>query len=312
MKERTAREIMSNYPYPVASSFVRLRTDECLDPGPLRLKYILATAEAVARFFGIITLCECREYIERTNTTSPKSLGNDFAQMFRRPSWGSWMHISREGLKWLRSEEETLCCTELTGFYLDDKGKESESIQALGKLLTVRNQLSHDKIKAMLPHHFSELCEQTGPLLDEVLEAMAFLLDYELTYISQIEVQKRRKHEANFLHRLKVINGHSDDFHGGRNQLHTYMDSSSMVLRNIDSSEYLNIDPLLIYEDAAGKAPDIFFYNGMKKPESAEYAACKHGGGFNSADAVHCADIAEELAAFLGYFSGSEGTADVA
>lgn len=58
MKERYAREIISNFPYPIASYFVRLRTDECLDPGPLRLKYILATAETIGRFLGMITLCQ--------------------------------------------------------------------------------------------------------------------------------------------------------------------------------------------------------------------------------------------------------------
>jgi len=312
MKERYAREIMSSFPYPVASSFVRLRTDECLDPGPLRLKYILATAEAIARFCGIIALCECREYIERTGSVPPKSLGNDFSRMFQRPSWGSWMHFAREGLKWLKAEDEKLCCAEITDFYLDSKGKESEAVQALGKLLTFRNQLSHDKIKAMHPHHFSELCDQTYPLLEAVLEAMDFLLDYELVFISQIEVHKRRKHEADFLHRLKVINGHSDDFHGGRDHRTSFMESGNMVLRNIDTAEYLNLDPLLVYEDAAGKAPDIFFYNGMKKPQSAEYAACKHGGGFGSADSAAVNDIAEELEALLSHFGLSREIEHVA
>jgi hypothetical protein len=34
MKERYARDITSHFPYPIAAPFARLRTDECLDPGP--------------------------------------------------------------------------------------------------------------------------------------------------------------------------------------------------------------------------------------------------------------------------------------
>ena len=37
MKDRYAREIINGFPYPIAAMFVKLRTDECLDPGPNRL-----------------------------------------------------------------------------------------------------------------------------------------------------------------------------------------------------------------------------------------------------------------------------------
>ncbi len=34
MKDRYTREIINGFPYPIAAMFVKLRTDECLDPGP--------------------------------------------------------------------------------------------------------------------------------------------------------------------------------------------------------------------------------------------------------------------------------------
>lgn len=89
MKERYIREIIEGFPYPIAAVFVRLRTDECLDPGSLRLKYILATAEAIARFLGVVALVECRDYLEERGGTPSLTLSVDFVARFRRITWGN-------------------------------------------------------------------------------------------------------------------------------------------------------------------------------------------------------------------------------
>lgn len=86
----------------------------------------------------------------------------------------------------------------LAEVYFDRRSKQSPAAQALGELLTLRNSLNHDKIKAMYPHEFRALCEDAYPRLETVLEALETLLDYELTFVSQIEVLKRRKKDPSY------------------------------------------------------------------------------------------------------------------
>jgi hypothetical protein len=304
MKERYVREVIEGFPYPISTVFVRLRTDECLDPGPLRLKYILATAEAISRFLGVLVLCECRDHIEQQGGILPASLSTDFVSRFGRITWGNWLHFAREGLKWLhQAGKPGLLVAKLVDFYFDRIPQESKATETLGKLLTLRNGLSHERIQAMYPHEFRALCEQAYPHLESVLQALDFLLDYELTFVSQIEVFKRRRRDPSYWHRLKRIRGNSDDFLGERSTLTIMLESNAIILMHPDSGHYLNLDPLLVYEDVAGKAPDIFFYNGMRGDAVAEYIACKHGGQFESDRCKRASEIAEEVQNLLRLFS---------
>ena len=50
MQDGLIRKIIDYYPYPVASVFKILMTDECLDPGPMRLQYIQIHRRNVGRF----------------------------------------------------------------------------------------------------------------------------------------------------------------------------------------------------------------------------------------------------------------------
>ncbi len=307
MKERSVRDILSGFPNPIVAYFMKLRTDECLDPGTLRLKYILATAESISRFLGIVVLCECRELLEKDGKELPAAILSDFEKRFRAPTWGNWTHFLREGLKWLHSLKAELTIPQLTGFYFKKIPSESSAAGALGKLLTLRNGLSHDKIKAMHSRDFRDLCEESYPLLEEVLEALDFLLDFELAFVSRIEVNKRRRSSPSFLHRLSKLVGSSDAFQGDRQTLQSFLDSSSILLMNTESRKHLNLDPLLVYEASAGKAPDIFFYNGLKKPDMAEYAACNHGGSFVSSDSERAAELSEELKNLMALFTSKPG-----
>jgi len=304
MDDRYARELIRRFPYPIASAFVRLRTDECLDPGPLRLKHTLATGEAVARFLGILVLCDLREHIEAT-ATLPPALASDFVPAFKRPSWGIWLRIAREGSQWLERSEARITCPELLTL-VGSGAQQAAPAHALERLLTIRNDLSHERVKAMHLAEYRVLCDETYAALAQVLEALRFLLDYELSFVSQIEVRRRRHRQAQFVHRFKAIDGHSEDFSGQRATLASFMDSQAIIWRRRGEHAYLSLDPLLLYEEAAGKAPDIFYYESMRSPETATYVACRHGGSFNSAEASRGLEIAEELAALLEPFRGPE------
>jgi len=306
MKERYIRDIIGGFPYPISSMFMKLRTDECLDPGPLRLKYIFSTGEAIARFLGMVTLCECREFLEKAGVALPTALTNEFSRSFGRPSWGTWVQYGREGSKWLAANQAEPLMPELEGFYFKKAPAESAALQSLGRLLTIRNQLTHEKLKAMLVVEFKSLCDETFPLLEEVLEALDFLLDYTLYFVSGIEVNKRRRRDPDFWHRYKRITGNSDAFEGDRDTLQYVMDSKAILLANTETRRHLSLDPLLVYEEFKDKPKDIFFFNGLAKPGVAEYAPCNHGKLFTSSESARAEDIALELVQLLALFKAPD------
>ena len=71
----------------------------------------------------------------------------------RTPSWGTWLHIAREGLNWLRSQELVPLCCDLSDFMLDARGKPSASHQSLDQLVGIRIDLSHHKRSARHSDH---------------------------------------------------------------------------------------------------------------------------------------------------------------
>lgn len=303
LKERYIRELIYGLPYPIVAFFIRLRTDECLDPGLLRLKYILSTAESVCRFLGIVLMCECREYLENRNLQPPKSLADDFQRQFSRPTWGTWLRFSQKSLQWLNSCNIQLTMPEITDFFFTQIPAESKAVSALNELLEIRNGLSHEKIQAMTKNDYCDLCERTFPFLEQVLESLEFLLNYELAFVSQIEVRKPRKFKPSFLHRLSKLTGESDLFQGDRKSFDNSMDSESILLINEANDRSLNLDPLLVYEAKAGKSPDIFFYNGIEKQEGAAYSACKHGGRFFAKNSERAQLIIKEINNFKALFT---------
>ncbi|MBI5488600.1 MAG: hypothetical protein HY905_14800 [Deltaproteobacteria bacterium] len=295
LDESYARRIITDFPYPVAKQFTKLRTDECLDPGPLRLKYILATAEALGRFVGALVLCECRELLEKQPAEVPAGLSSQFRRELARPSWGFWTRVTREGSKLLRAAGGASLVRGLDELWLDPKGGPTEVARALDELLAVRNGLSHDRIKAMLPGEFRTLCDRTFPLLCVALERAGLLFGFELAFVSAIAVEKRRRGEPDFVHRFKRISGVSDDFQGAREKLHFPLESAAIILKRRDGPGHLSLEPFYVYEDQAGEAPDIFFLNGVRDNGEIEYAACHRGGRFQSGASARGAELAEEI-----------------
>jgi hypothetical protein len=310
MKDSIFREIVAGFPYPIASSYVKLRTDECMDPGPNRLKHQLATGEATARFLGVVNLCQARDFSELFGKAPPKSMTADFTKNFERVTFGNWLRLARESLRWLLAEQAELFIPEMAGFFFDSSSRAGTAVEALESLVTLRNDISHERSKAINASDYKPLCEKAQDNLDRVLEGLGFLLEYELSFISEIEVDKRRRHTPTYRHRFKKLIGNSDDFEGNKDAPRNVpLDSQAVVLLHPVTGNYLNLDPLLIYEEAAGKKPegkatDIFFYNGMKGPAKADYQACKHGGRFLSCYSDRADYLEEELRELENLFTG--------
>lgn len=205
MQDRYVREIINGFPYPIAAMFVKLRTDECLDPGPIRLRYLLGTGETITRFLAIVNLCQARDFAESTHHSPPESLRTNFKQQFERISWGIWLGMARESLRWLLKEKAVLPIAETGPFFFKRLLTETAALKALGELVTLRNGFNHEKVKALHIQDYKKLCDQVQIHLETVLESLEFLLNYELTFISEIDVHKCRRHDPTYRHRIKRL-----------------------------------------------------------------------------------------------------------
>ena len=105
------------------------------------------------------------------------------------------------------------------------------------------------------------------------------------------------------MHRIKELSGHSDDFEGTRTNFPDYRESDAIIIKYERSDGYLNMDPLLIFEDEAGKASDIFYFAGYNNPRKIAYLGCKHGGNFSSDQCTRSEEIGEETAQLLTLFN---------
>ncbi len=303
MEKRFIRTINDYFPYPIAANFKVLMTDECMDPGPLRLQYLLRTAEAIARFLGMVLLLECRRYIEANpEAQPPRALVADFAPKLRKPSFGSWIHIAREGSRWLASEEIELVVPEMKHIFFDDRRKETPIKKAADKLVEIRNGLSHEKIRAFRASDFEMLCTAVTEHLEIQLEHLDFLQDISLGYVTSIEVSKKRNEPPSFTHRIKELSGHSDDFEGSRTTFDDYRESDAVIIKYERHDAYLNMEPLLVFDAEAGKASDIFYFAGFSNPRKTSYLGCKHGGDFTSDSCSRSEEIEREITQLLSLF----------
>lgn len=308
MTEDEFDKVVDTYPYPIAGLFSRLGTVECMDPYfDRRLNCILEVAEAISRFLSALVLCQCRDYAEEhPRETPPVALRTDFRKHLKRPSWGHWLQFTREGLKWLmHSEAPAPLIHQLAEFYFDRVPRESKSAEALGRLLTVRNDREHGRTPAHYTRQLKALSEETYAELVSVIHGLRFLADYSLTFVHQIEVWKRRHHDPDYRHSVVRIRAGGGDFRASRKSLATPLESQSVMILGAEAGPYLNLDPFLVYEHASGAAPDLFFFNGMDNPSAMEYVACRQGGSFLSAENKNkqrATELAEEMESLLNLF----------
>ena len=273
----------------------------------MRLVYLLITAEITARFLGIVALVECRKMLEENDDLPvPKSISGDFATRFKKSTFGNWIHFAREGLRWLRDQDSELVVPELRTLFYTENNKETTAKLSLDKLVKTRNNISHDKIRASTRSEFEELCGEIQKELITVLEEVSFLEDISLGYVSAIEVKKKRQEEPSFQHIIKKLSGASDEFEGDIPNFAAYRESDAVIMKYEDNHRYLNLDPLMVYEEKAGGAKDIFLFNGLTSPSRVEYSPCKQGKTFTSDKCSRASDIEKEIGHLLDLFSRKE------
>lgn len=294
--------IEQKYPYPIAVTFRRLETDEYLQKGPQRLKALLEVAERTVHLLAHLVLANLFEDIERQKAELPKGITSDFERRFGALSLGTMLQLIREGLRYFSDKRESLFVPELYAFYFDDSGKLTAAAQALDSIVQIRNRLAHPT-QPYSPKEIASFCEEAERGVSAVLEGLRFVTGYELLSVNQIEVIKKRAHDALFKHRFSRVVGVSEDFKAKEDHFPKYMESHAVVLKRKDAFDYLNLSPLVIQSSEGDKqVPDVFLYLGTKG-QGYLYAACHNGGAFDSRQTSLREDLEEEFAEFFRAFS---------
>ena len=309
MQKCYERKIISSFPYPIATRFTRLRTRQCKNAGYARLDNIFGTAEVITRYLALIVIAECRAQLE-THPELKDKFPLPFAQQIKRPSWGQWVGFIREGLRWLHQQQVDLVMPELHDFWFNSTLKPTTNATALESLVSMRNEKTGHNFQGLRENEYEPLCADTWEKLSTVLESLGFLFDYELRFIDRIEVSNIRRHPTVFIHEYSTAIGGIDDFEACDERLDTFMETEATLLLNPNTRRYINLEPLMVYNKTAGKAPDVFFYSGMDKPDTAKYEACKHGGDFKLNKNInseqgrkHLERMAEELQHLIDLFT---------
>ncbi len=214
------------------------------------------------------------------------------------------MQFAREGLGWLleTSVPPNELAGQLANFYFEcpPETAHSESHEALDRLLKTRNAIQHKRRSLNSEAQIASACEETYADLVLVLRSLSFLENYNLDYVDSINVKKRRRQLPKFTHGLKRMRGDPGCFRGkDDSSINNILENRSVLFRHSRSGEYLNLDPLLVHEEKAGSAEDLFFFNGMNGSASIHYAACKQGGNFNSSTCVRRDELDEEMQILL-------------
>lgn len=249
-------------PYPIACFFRRIRASHAKDPK--RLKHILQTVEMVARFFSIVVLSDLRDRVKNGQFPPPPTL-KGYMEKLRRPSFGHWIEIMREGVRACKDLKQFFM-PELEDFVFTRKGSLTSHFEALSNMVTLRNKFAHGDMSVA---DIKRACETGESALTDIFSAMSFLSSYKTYFVKCIRVKKRRLDLCRYIHEFWLLSGPYTEPEAVSDERKWHTDSDEVIIERPDGS-YIDLDPLIIYLDdeksseSAGIRPDLYIFNGYE------------------------------------------------
>jgi hypothetical protein len=247
-RPRTDRIRTDHLPGPIATSYRRIFTRHERDIE--RLMFVLDTAEITARFLSAVVLCTLRDLGQQGQLKPPLLDLGDIRARLKKPSFGLWMEILREGARRLHENEE--CFTDdaarslamdVCGYVFNDhqktKGRPYADIDAL---VVIRNKVHHPAEELDIP----SLCEKAERLINQALSKLDFFENYTPYVVKQIILRRRRMASTEYQHQCFLLQGEID-FPTAESDERTWHTETNDVLIYRGETSYLNLDPLFIY-----------------------------------------------------------------
>lgn len=250
-KPKSTRIQTEHLPGPIATGYRRIFTRH--EPDVERLIFILDTAEITARFLAAIIVCTLRELSSSGKFERPIIDMGDPRMRLRKPSFGLWMELLREGARRLHGQEELFedesardlamhVCNVVFNERQKTKGRPYSDLDAI---LVIRNKVHHPNEELDIP----SLCGEAEKLLNRSLEQLAFFEEFPLYVVKQINLRRHRLSNAAYQHQCFLLQGEID-FPTAENDERSWHTETNEVLIYRSDTSYLNLDPLLVYVHA--------------------------------------------------------------
>ena len=302
MNNRFKRKIENDFPYPIASDFRLLNTEEYIEHGKERLKQILKTAETTIHLLALISVINLFENHIKKPLNIPESFKKEFFGRFTRTSFGKWVALLRETIKIFSLNNKEMFLKELPGYFLQKNNIETETQKAFNSLTSIRNHLAHYK-SIPTKKEIENISIEAENLLETILYNLEFIIDYPFLYVNNVSVNYFRLQEPNYLHAFSEITGNTSKFSAYKKQLNSLVNTPAVIISKEKEENYLNLDPLIIFSDEGEKhIPDIFLYADLDK-KNIVFKPVWNGGIFNLTGSTYEKETISPLIKYFELFS---------
>ena len=174
----------------------------------------------------------------------------DARMRLRKPSFGLWMEILREGARRLHDQDDLFdndgareLTRQICGFVFDEKQKSKGRPYAdLDRILVIRNKVHHPQDELDI----AALYDEAEQLLNDTLTKLGFFEEFPLYEVKQINLRRRRLSDSSYQHQCFLLQGEID-FPHAENDDRTWHTETNEVLIYRDETSYLNLDPMFVY-----------------------------------------------------------------
>jgi hypothetical protein len=301
------RKVTNDYPYPVTIDFMRLNTPDFKDPDLKRLGKIIDVMENTIHFLALIALSDLMDNRLRNDIAVPEGFKSRFRNNFTRTSMGKWGELLRETIKLFKGNNMPMFVEELADFFITDKAGESEAQQVFNQITAIRNKLQH-KEENLSRLEIEQLCLKSEELLENFLNGLVFITNYQFLYVNKIVVDYHRWSDPNYQIDLSNIIGSNPELFDTQTEKSAILiNTPAIIIAKKGINSYLNLEPLIIYSDEGNMGiPDIFMYMDWEKDRVIKYKPIWKGGTFDLYQAKESSILTKELLTFFEYFASQE------
>ena len=247
-KKKPDRIETEHLPGPIATAYRRIFTRH--DRDVERLMFVLDTAEITARFLSAVVLCSLRELAEQGKIDLPLIPMGHPKTRLKKPSFGLWMEILREGSRRLHGNEELFddeaarsLAMSVCQFVFNEKKKtKGQPYELLDQIVIIRNKVHHPAEELDIP----TMCEEAEKLINQALGELSFFEDFTPYVVKQINLRRRRLSNPEYEHQCLLLQGEIDFPAAENDDRNWYTETNEVLIYRSDTS-YLNIDPLFVY-----------------------------------------------------------------
>jgi len=303
MDRRLIQNVENSYPYPIASEFRILNTEEYLETDEKRLIQILKTAEITIHLLSLISLVDLLENHSKTPVELPEAFIKEFPARFTRTSFGKWIALIRENIKIFKANDIQMFIKELPDYFVKGKSSESEAQKAFNRLTSIRNKLVHPDFSPT-KETIHQFCEESEELLETILTELDFIIDYPFLFVNNVTVKYHKWYDPKYNHAFSEVIGNTSKFRAYKKMLKGLVNTPAVIITKEKEEDYLNLDPVVIYsEEGEKRIPDIFLYTDWDKKKTVKYKPVWNGGAFNLIGTVYETENINSLLKFFEFFA---------